>query len=200
VAIKSNLSPGSTFFDIGAWVGWFTLFASKIVGPLGQVYSFEPPPDVYARLSENVGLKNVPTLQYGIGNKDGELEFASQGDSSSASFIEAVTEINKHSLPDTPIRKTRVGIRKIPRDRQETPPAGGVAGFLHQNFDHSVPSLELAVIDLAEIQHRRLHHLATGAMLVLDNIPEVAMPFAVFEASVGSQEHDTNQPYANRHH
>jgi FkbM family methyltransferase len=113
-AIKSNLTPGSTFFDIGANVGWFTLFASKIVGPLGQVYAFEPSPDVYTRLLENVrDLKNVHTFQYGIGNKDGELEFASQGVSSSASFVEAITEINKHYSPTTPIRKIRVEIRKI---------------------------------------------------------------------------------------
>lgn len=113
-AIKSNLSPGSTFFDIGANVGWFTLLATKIVGPSGQVYSFEPSPEIYTRLSENVrALKNVHTFQYGIGNKDGELEFASQGASWSASFVEAVTEINKNFLPDTPIRKIRVEIRKI---------------------------------------------------------------------------------------
>ncbi len=113
-AIKSNLSPGSIFFDIGANVGWFTLLASKIVGPSGQVYSFEPSPDVYARLSENVrDLTNVQTFQYGIGNRDGELEFASQGASTSASFVEAITEMNKDFLPDTPIRKVRVEIRKI---------------------------------------------------------------------------------------
>jgi len=35
-------------------------------------------------------------------------------------------------------------------------------------------------------------YLATGATLVLDNIP-ISMLFAVFEASVGSQEHDANQ-------
>jgi len=113
-AIKSNLSTGSTFFDIGANVGWFTLFASRIVGPLGHVYSFEPSPDAYARLSENVrGLKNVHTFKYGIGNKDGELEFAFQDASMGASFIEAVAEITKHFSPHTPIRKTRVEIRKI---------------------------------------------------------------------------------------
>jgi FkbM family methyltransferase len=113
-AIKSNLGPGSIFFDIGAYVGWFTLPASKIVGSFGHVYPFEPSPDVYARLSENVrDLKNVHTFQCGIGNRDGKLEFASQGVSSSASFVEAVTEINKHYSPDTQIRKISVEIRKI---------------------------------------------------------------------------------------
>jgi len=62
-----------------------------------------------------------------------------------------------------------------------------------KGFDQAVPSLELTTIDLAEIQHLPLDYLATGASLVLNNIP-VAMLFAVFEASVRSQEHDANQP------
>src|SRR5258707_7920841 len=49
------------------------------------------------------------------------------------------------------------------------------------------------LINLPEIHRLPLDHLATGATLVLDNIP-ISMLFAVFEASVGSQEHDANQP------
>src|SRR5262249_23694091 len=64
------------------------------------------------------------------------------------------------------------------------------AAFI-KGFDQLAPSLALAVIDLAEVQHLPLHHLATGAALVLDNIP-VAMLFAVFEASVVSQENDAD--------
>jgi hypothetical protein len=67
------------------------------------------------------------------------------------------------------------------------PPAAFVEGF-----DQLASSLALAVIDLTEIQHLPLNHLAASAALVLDDIP-VAMLFAVFEASVESQEH-ANQP------
>ncbi len=66
-----------------------------------------------------------------------------------------------------------------------------LAAFI-KGFGQAVPSLELAVIDLAEIQHLPLDHLATGATLVLNDVP-VTMLFAVFEASVESQEHDANQ-------
>ena len=59
------------------------------------------------------------------------------------------------------------------------------------------PSLVLAVVDLAQIQHLPLHHLAAGTALALDNIP-IAMFFAVFEASVESQEHDANQLTPNQ--
>src|SRR5215475_4085939 len=64
------------------------------------------------------------------------------------------------------------------------------AAFI-EGFDRLTPSLALAVIDFAEIQHLPLDHFATGAALVLNDIP-IAMLFAVFEASVESQEHDAN--------
>ena len=64
-----------------------------------------------------------------------------------------------------------------------------------KGFDQLAPSLMLDIVDLAQIQHLPLHHLATGAAFVLDNIP-VAMLFAIFEASVEPQEH-ANQPTPN---
>src|SRR6516164_3382688 len=64
---------------------------------------------------------------------------------------------------------------------------------LIKGFDQLAPGIALAVIDLAEIQHLPLDHLATGATLVLNDIP-VSMLFAVFEAPVESQEHDANHP------
>ena len=54
-----------------------------------------------------------------------------------------------------------------------------------ERFDHATPGFALTIVDLAEIKHRPLHHLATGAALVLDDAP-IAMLFAVFEASVGA--------------
>ena len=57
------------------------------------------------------------------------------------------------------------------------------AGVRIEGFDQPAPGFALAVVDLAEIQHRPLHHLAGGASPVLDDGP-VAMLFAVFVASV----------------
>ena len=113
-AIQSNLSRGGVFYDIGASVGWFSLFAAGIVGPSGCVFAFEPAPAVYAQLSDNVsGMANIHTFQCGIGSADGDFEFAAQGTSSAASFVQAVTEINKDYLPGTPITKVKVNVRKI---------------------------------------------------------------------------------------
>jgi hypothetical protein len=80
------------------------------------------------------------------------------------------------------------GLSRRPRNEAQR----SLAPFI-EGFDQLAPGLALAVIDFAEIQHLPLDHPAAGATLVLDDIP-VAMLFAVFEASVESQEHDANQP------
>lgn len=40
--IKSVLSPGMGFLDIGANIGYFSLMAASLVGSSGKVFSFEP--------------------------------------------------------------------------------------------------------------------------------------------------------------
>lgn len=37
-----NLRPGDVFYDIGANIGCYTLYAARLVGPSGKVYAFEP--------------------------------------------------------------------------------------------------------------------------------------------------------------
>lgn len=49
-----QLTAGSTFIDVGAHIGFYTLLAAKRVGPEGRVFAFEPDPDTYARLVRNV--------------------------------------------------------------------------------------------------------------------------------------------------
>jgi len=75
--IMSNLSPSDVFVDIGANSGYYTLLASKIVGEHGKVYSFEPHPDTYKRLVQNImlnSLNNVHTFNYAASSFDGEGE------------------------------------------------------------------------------------------------------------------------------
>lgn len=42
--LRSVLSPGSIFLDIGANIGYFSLLASAAVGPSGRVFAVEPEP------------------------------------------------------------------------------------------------------------------------------------------------------------
>ena len=53
------LEPGDTFIDVGAHVGWFTLLASKIVGPEGRVVAVEPECENYNWLRKNISINNI---------------------------------------------------------------------------------------------------------------------------------------------
>jgi FkbM family methyltransferase len=42
--LRAVLGPGQTFVDVGAHVGYFSVLASKLVGPSGRVIALEPEP------------------------------------------------------------------------------------------------------------------------------------------------------------
>ena len=84
------------------------------MGSNGRVLSFEPSPDVFNLLSVNTrGLHSIRAIQCGVGNADTVAAFAAHGASSSALFVEEVTKINQRFLPEVPIRKVEVNIRKV---------------------------------------------------------------------------------------
>ena len=63
--LNARLRTGSTLLDVGAHVGYFTVLASKLVGPTGRVVAVEPEPDVIEFLRANVerhALGNVTVL------------------------------------------------------------------------------------------------------------------------------------------
>jgi FkbM family methyltransferase len=73
-AFAGHLSAGDVCVDIGAHVGYYTLLASKLVGPTGHVYAFEPSPSNYRALCANLarnGAVNVTALRVAAGQTVG---------------------------------------------------------------------------------------------------------------------------------
>lgn len=71
------LAPGMTVVDVGAHVGYYTLLAAKLVGPTGRVYAFEPNPENYALLTQNLrtnGYPDVTAVNCAVTDGDGEAE------------------------------------------------------------------------------------------------------------------------------
>lgn len=67
------ISPGDNVLDIGASLGSFARFLAKRVGPTGRIYAFEPIPQTFEFLTNNMrklGLKNVECLDFAL--SDGE--------------------------------------------------------------------------------------------------------------------------------
>lgn len=75
---KEIIRPGMTVLDIGAHTGYFTLLFSRLVGPTGRVYAFEPHEPTFRMLSHNLRsarYRNVTAVQKAVGDQPGEVEF-----------------------------------------------------------------------------------------------------------------------------
>lgn len=76
-ALAALIEPGQTVYDVGANIGFFTMLLSRLVGPQGRVYAFEPIPENLATLRHNVvlnGLSNVTIVEQALSSSTGTAE------------------------------------------------------------------------------------------------------------------------------
>jgi len=72
----NNLESGDTFVDVGAHYGYFTLLASKLVGELGKVFSFEASPTTYRILGKNCSsFKNIFPNNVAVSDSNNDVIF-----------------------------------------------------------------------------------------------------------------------------
>jgi len=76
--LRSLLSPGMTFLDVGANLGLYSLFAAKRVGEKGRVVAIEPSTREFQRLTMNLGANGLSTkvraLRVGVSNVRAEAD------------------------------------------------------------------------------------------------------------------------------
>lgn len=76
--IEQALKPGMVFVDIGAHLGEYTVLAAKILELSGQVYAFEPRPDIFKILRRNIelnGCRNVSAYPHAVWCKNDLCDF-----------------------------------------------------------------------------------------------------------------------------
>jgi FkbM family methyltransferase len=75
-ALRSLVSPGICALDIGANVGYYSRLLSRLVGPKGRVFAFEPTPETVTYLRFNTRRKhNVRCIQAAVGDREGSVDF-----------------------------------------------------------------------------------------------------------------------------
>ncbi|MCB9422040.1 MAG: FkbM family methyltransferase [Ardenticatenaceae bacterium] len=101
--LKQWLKPGDTFVDVGANIGYFTLFAAARVGEKGRVISFEPRPDNCQLLKKSIaenGFDNISIYQNAVAEKAQTLIFSGGGADSNGRIINENEPMAKeHQLP-----------------------------------------------------------------------------------------------------
>jgi len=74
-----HVRPGSVVYDVGANAGFFTLLSSKLAGPSGAVYAFEPMERNLRYIREHLRLnrtENVHVVSMAVSDRIGPVRFA----------------------------------------------------------------------------------------------------------------------------
>lgn len=96
------LRPGDVFYDVGTHLGYYSLLASRLVGPTGRVVALEPTSRTRALLERNVApFTNVEVLPYAAWRETTELQFNDYG-----WMMSAYNSFSAARLADTPDRIT----------------------------------------------------------------------------------------------
>lgn len=73
--VRENVKLGDTALDIGANIGYYTLFLAQLVGNRGCVIAFEPDPTSFALLEKNISAnnyRNVQAVEKAVSNHTGQ--------------------------------------------------------------------------------------------------------------------------------
>jgi FkbM family methyltransferase len=74
--LASRISEGFQFIDVGANIGAYSLFVAALAGRSARILAVEPQPDIFARLTYNIGLNPFGTIKAvdcAVADKPGEL-------------------------------------------------------------------------------------------------------------------------------
>lgn len=95
------LGPNDLFLDVGANVGSYTVLACGASGARG--FCFEPVPSTFARLCDNLLINKllgrVTAMNIGIGDREGELEFTAEQDTTNHVVFGSEGEIDTIAVP-----------------------------------------------------------------------------------------------------
>jgi len=100
--LKSHVKKGDVVLNIGANIGYYSLFLGETVGKQGKVYAFEPFPDNFNLLSKNVKVNNlsqIKTIQQAVSEKSGKAKL----------YLEEYNQ-GGHSLAKSPKGKKHIEI------------------------------------------------------------------------------------------
>lgn len=118
-----NTSQGATIVDVGAYIGYYTVIASKLVGEKGKVLAFEPAPDNFSLLRKTVDvnrLENVTLYQKAVSDKIGKIDFWLSSDPATHSLGNAINGffIKNHRQTGEIIEVDTITLDEIIREKE----------------------------------------------------------------------------------
>ena len=157
--VKRVLKAGSTFLDIGANLGYFSLLASRLVGATGKVMCFEPNPQnqqlIYSSMLEN-HVENVRVFPYAASDAAGILKFATVGSNGGVVTSEAKNQRHHFLVPSVVLdevlkEEESIDLVKIDVEAHEPAVLKGMAGLLKRNRSRIIVEFHPWALQLANL-------------------------------------------------
>lgn len=157
-AMKRHLRPGDVFIDIGANTGYLSAVGAGLVGPQGQVHSFEPVPSYFEkvrRLAELNSRFQIHPVAAAAGNAPGSATIYITRASGQHTLVAGYkTELEVMATADIPITRldsyiqargiARVAAIKIDAEGFELPVLEGMRGYWETTGDRPAIICEIA--------------------------------------------------------
>lgn len=154
--LDAMILPGDCVIDIGANVGFYTRRFAELVGQKGRVIAFEPVPETFAQLANNLdicGLNNTTLINAAVSEHPGftGMIIPSYPDVQQLNYYQAhlsadealqVLAVNLDAFP-LPVR---IALIKIDVEGNEMPALKGMHGLLRR--DHPILIVETSDQDV----------------------------------------------------
>lgn len=187
--MKKILKNGDTFIDVGCNIGLMSLAASQFVGKNGAVYAFEPHPDTFSILQDNIELnnsKNIFSYNIALGAKEEKALIYSnmQVNRGSASLIKTFQnqcegkEVVIMSLDDFIIEKGIKNIRMLKVD---------VEGWELEVFKGASQLLSGENAPIVCFEYSSGHALQNGQLLDLYKYIQSVNDYKVYKLEKGKE-------------
>jgi len=111
-ALREHLRVGDTCLDVGGHVGYLTILMARLVGPGGRVVAFEPVPETFQALRENVrlnGLENVRVECTAVGEHEGTISLFRDADQE----LSWTPSVSAYSVPGNHQEKISVPVLSL---------------------------------------------------------------------------------------
>ena len=172
--LEPYVTKGTVFIDIGANIGFYSLWAAARCGTTGQVFSIEPNPSTLAFLKTNVGLntKSAPIqiIEAALSDTDSVLTFEFNLGSLGMGHIQRENEkgaVTKQTQVEVQARSLGSLLTEFPRMREAgvmKMDAEGAEGLIL----NAVKDYPLPPIVLIEVEDRHLEHYGTTGKAIIE--------------------------------
>jgi len=98
---RSHLKKGMTFLDLGANIGFYTLFGRSIIGLSGKIFAFEPHPSNTKLIKSSIkhnSFENITVVEAAVSNFEGNTTLNVYPDDNSE---HSLVNLDGHFAPET---------------------------------------------------------------------------------------------------